>query len=265
MEEPYISTSKRTDDLVEKFLNLPDKILLDNFNKISPEHRKQIRDDYINMCMNRKDSYRLLFPVDKIFKNFTDDRFDYGEDLYTVKKVHNINYLKSLLDALDFFRTDGVDFTLEGDINIFAYYRENNEDDLLLISVFELFLPGRHHHPKKRVELDKNGKGIKILKFETADEFALYCTKQGGVYSARDRDCISIEELRGRQAIVILKDEEDGKNDNRNYLMSFDYIDDEISNIAEPYAISYKFIKKIDLDKKTVKKTQPVLKRVMRF
>ena len=216
MEEPYINTSQRTDDLVEKFLNLPDKILLDNFNKISPERRKQIRDGYINMCMNRKEDYYLLFPVDKIFENLP--------DFLSIKRLNNVNYMKPEGD---------------GGFNSFWFGDETKfEDD-------DAFHPDTF--------------------FKTADEFALYCTKQGGVYSARDRDCIPIEELRGRQAIVILKDEEDGKNENRLYRMSFDAIDDEISNIAEPYAISYKFIKKIDLDKKTVKKTQPVLKRVMRF
>ena len=258
MEEPYINPSQRTDDLVEKFLNLPDKILLDNFNKIPPERRKQIRDDYINMCMNRKEDYYLLFPIDKIFEN--------QEDFLSIKRLNNVNYMKPEGDGGfdSFWFGDGTKFERYEE-NLRAFYREYNEDDLLLISVFELFLPGSHHHPKKRVELDKNGKGIKILKFETADEFALYCTKQGGVYSARDRDCIPIEELRDRQAIVILKDKDDEKNENRLYLMSFDAIDEYISDIAEPYAISYKFIKKIDLDKKTVKKTQPVLKRVMRF
>ena len=251
MEEPYINTSKQTDDLVEKFRNLPDKILLDNFNKISPEQRKRIREDYINMCMNRKDDYRLLFPVDKIFKNLRDDNID--EDNISVKRLNNINYMTFNIDYWDFFQIDGVKFTRYEE-NLIAFYREYNEDDLLLIEVFKLFLPGRNHHPIKRVELDKNGKGIKILKFKTADEFAIYCTKQGGVYSARDRDCIPIEELRGRQAIVILKDEED---ENKKIFNDIDL--DLVDYIEDPVAISYKFIKK------TVKKTQPVLKRVMRF
>jgi hypothetical protein len=242
--------------------NLSDKILLEEFNKISPERRKQIKDDYINMCMKRDDNYSLLFPVNKIFKNFTDDRFGGEEDLFAVKRIHNINYFKNISDdAIDFFYNDGEYFERE-DANIEAYYRRGNEDDLLSIGVFELFLPGLYNHPTKRVELDKNGKGIKILRFKSTDEFAIYCTKQGGVYSARDRDCIPIEEIRGRQALVILKDKIDDFDSNNS--TSFDFIESAINEISDPVNISYKFIKKVSNSVKSTAK--PILKRVnMKF
>ena len=256
MEEPYINPSQRTDDLVEKFKNLPDKILLDNFNKISPERRKQIKDDYINMCMNRKDDNYILFPVDKIFKNLP--------DFLSVKRLNNVNYMKPLGNYIDsFYLSDGVDFTRYDLENLRAFYREYNEDDLLLIEVFKLFLPGYVNWPEKRVELDKNGKGIKILKFKSTDEFSIYCAKQGGIYSVRDKDCIPIEELRGRQAIVILKDKNDDNDENRNYTTSFKNIEDDVNDISSPYSISYKFIDKVTTKSKS--KPKPVLKRVMRF
>lgn len=169
--------------------------------------------------------YRLLFPVDKIFKNLP--------DFLSIKRLNNVNYMK--------FEGDSGINSLWNTIWEICFYREYNEDDLLLIEVFKLFLPGYYHHPTKRVELDKNGKGIKILKFKTADEFAIYCIKQGGIYSARDRDCIPIEELRGRQAFVILKDKDDEKNKNENYLMSFSNLDYDIEDMAEPMAISDRF------------------------
>jgi len=244
--------------------NTSDKILLKEFNKISPERRKQIRDDYINMCMKRDDNYSLLFPVDKIFKRFTDDRFEGEKDLFAVKRIHNINYFKNISDdAIDFFYNGGELFERE-DVNIEAYYRRGNEDDLLSIEVFELFLPGLYNYPGKRVELDKNGKGIKILRFKSADEFAIYCSKQGGVYSVRDRDCIPIDEIRGRQAVVILRDKNDDKVVNSNYRMSFSAIDHYIDDYANPSEISYKFIDKISNSVKSTAK--PILKRVnMKF
>ena len=81
------------------------------------------------MCMNRKDDNYILFPVDKIFKNLP--------DFLSVKRLNNVNYMKPLGNYIDSFYlsdgVDGVDFTRYDLENLRAFYREYNEDDLLLI------------------------------------------------------------------------------------------------------------------------------------